>query len=139
VFFFFSRSGYLAGAGQFALTPGMENVPVLHCHGTADPLVLFPMAQKTEARLVQLGHSAYTLRPYEGMAHTVAPHELQDAVQFLQQVLPPDESCVVAPKDPTEMSVRELKAAIAAAGLGDRAIGLVEKSELVKLLTNAPP
>jgi predicted esterase len=32
-------SGYLAGAKEFKLTPGLENVPVMHGHGTADPMV----------------------------------------------------------------------------------------------------
>ena len=37
-------------------------------------------------------------------------------------------------KDPSEMSVKELKEAIRQAGLGQKALGLTEKSEFVKLL-----
>lgn len=32
-------SGYLPAANQFQLTPGLEDIPVLHCHGLADPMV----------------------------------------------------------------------------------------------------
>jgi predicted esterase len=32
-------SGYLAGAKDFKLTPGLESVPVMHGHGDADPMV----------------------------------------------------------------------------------------------------
>lgn len=32
-------SGYLPAASSFRLTPGMEDVPVMHCHGNADPMV----------------------------------------------------------------------------------------------------
>lgn len=32
-------SGYLAGAKEFTLTPGLESVPVFHGHGTSDPMV----------------------------------------------------------------------------------------------------
>lgn len=27
------------GASKFRLTPGLEAVPILHCHGDADPVV----------------------------------------------------------------------------------------------------
>ncbi len=32
-------SGYLPGAGSFRLTGGLENTPILHLHGQADPVV----------------------------------------------------------------------------------------------------
>lgn len=32
-------SGYLPGASKFKLTEGLQQVPVLHCHGDADPVV----------------------------------------------------------------------------------------------------
>ena len=31
--------GYLPAANTFRLTPGLESTRVLHCHGTADPMV----------------------------------------------------------------------------------------------------
>ena len=32
-------SGYLPGRSKFKLSPGLESLPVLHCHGSADPMV----------------------------------------------------------------------------------------------------
>ena len=49
-------------------------------------------------------------------------------------VLPFDADLVIPAKDPSEMSVKELKAAILSAGLQNQARGLCEKSEFVKLL-----
>jgi hypothetical protein len=46
------------------------------------------------------------------------------------------ESCVVKEKEVEEMSVKELKAAIRKGGLGNQAVGLTEKRELVELLKN---
>jgi len=64
-------SGYLAGAKQFKMSEAGKATPILHCHGTADPMVQWGMAQKTHAMLTtDGGHSDYTLKPYEGMAHT---------------------------------------------------------------------
>jgi len=37
-------------------------------------------------------------------------------------------------KDPRDMSIKELKAAIGKAGLGNRAVGFMEKREFVELL-----
>jgi predicted esterase len=33
-------SGYLPAANTFRLTPGFEDLPILHCHGLADPMVV---------------------------------------------------------------------------------------------------
>lgn len=33
--------GYLPAASTFTLTPGLEDTPVLHCHGIDDPVVCF--------------------------------------------------------------------------------------------------
>lgn len=46
------------------------------------------------------------------------------------------ESCVVKEKEVEEMSVKQLKAAIRKGGLGNQAVGLTEKRELVELLKN---
>jgi len=55
-------------------------------------------------------------------------------MEFLKKVVPSDETCNVKTKAPEEMSVKELKATIAAGGLGNQAIGMAEKSELIKLV-----
>ena len=65
-----AMSGYLAGSKQFTLSEAGKATPVLHCHGTADPMVNFAMAQKTESILKEQGVKEYVLKPYAGMQHT---------------------------------------------------------------------
>ena len=60
-------------------------------------------------------------------------------MKFLTKVLPPDISCDVAVQQPEEMSVKELKLAIAQGGLGKQALGLSEKFELIKLVKDNMP
>ena len=124
-------SGYLPAANKFK--PKQFKVPVWHGHGTMDPLVQLPMAEKTKQRLTAAGIENYTLKTYS-IPHSVSPEELKDMMRFLAKVVPPDDSCVVTLKDPKDMSVKELKAAIQSAGLGSKAIGLMEKSEFIKLV-----
>jgi lysophospholipase-2 len=126
-------SGYLAGAKTFQLSNAGKSTPVMHCHGTVDPMVRFAMAEKTQEKLKEQGIENYTLKPYP-IQHTVTHEEIVDALGFLNSVVPPDPSCDIKPKAVEEMSVKELKAAIQAGGLGRQAVGLSEKQELVKLL-----
>eukprot|EP00544_Gedaniella_sp_CCMP2646_P005593 CAMPEP_0202484874 /NCGR_PEP_ID=MMETSP1361-20130828/3835_1 /ASSEMBLY_ACC=CAM_ASM_000849 /TAXON_ID=210615 /ORGANISM="Staurosira complex sp., Strain CCMP2646" /LENGTH=281 /DNA_ID=CAMNT_0049113631 /DNA_START=83 /DNA_END=928 /DNA_ORIENTATION=- len=127
-------SGYLPAASKFQISPGLEDTPILHCHGTADPMVPLAVAQKSQELLAEKGAKEYVLKPYAGVVHTVSMEEIQDVKDFLKRVLPPDDSCKIAVKDPGDMSVKELKAAIRKAGLGQQAVGLMEKQEFVKLL-----
>jgi len=129
-------SGYLVCAKKFRITPGFEGTPIFHGHGTSDPLVLYANALKSLEYLKGQGATDYDLKSYEGMQHTVQQDEIQDWFKFCQKVLPPDESCRIKLKDPAKMSVKELKEAIKNAGLGRQAIGLMEKIEYVKLLTD---
>eukprot|EP00559_Dactyliosolen_fragilissimus_P001051 CAMPEP_0184859904 /NCGR_PEP_ID=MMETSP0580-20130426/4867_1 /TAXON_ID=1118495 /ORGANISM="Dactyliosolen fragilissimus" /LENGTH=220 /DNA_ID=CAMNT_0027356777 /DNA_START=313 /DNA_END=978 /DNA_ORIENTATION=- len=129
-------SGYLPHSAGFKITPDLENTPILHCHGTADPLVRYDMALKTHEHLTNAGATKLSLKEYKGMQHTVLPEEIADVQKFLQELLPSDvgEDCKVKLKDPSEMSIKELKAAIRNAGLGSKAVGLMEKSEFVRLV-----
>lgn len=127
-------SGYLPAAKKFSITEELKNTPVLHCHGESDPMVQYSMAIKTKEHVVEKGGTNYTLKGYPGVVHTVSMEELTDVTDFIKQILPPDESCRIKVKDPSEMSVKELKHAIKKAGLGSKAVGLMEKSEFVKLL-----
>jgi predicted esterase len=114
-------SGYLPAAGKFNLKQ------------SKDPMVQLTMAQKTKQRLTEAGIEDYTLKTYS-IPHSVSPEELLGMMQFIAKVLPPDDSCRIKLKDPREMSVKELKAAIKSAGLGSKAVGLMEKSEFIKLV-----
>lgn len=124
-------SGYLPAASKFR--PKQFKVPVWHGHGTMDPMVQLSMAEKTKERLMSVGIEKYTLETFP-IPHSVSPEELRKMMQFVAQVLPPDDSCKIQLKDPKDMSVKELKAAIKKAGLGSKAVGLMEKSEFVKLV-----
>lgn len=127
-------SGYCPGYSKFKLTEGLEDLPVLHCHGTADPVVQHAWAVQTRDYVQKQGASKYQLVDYPGMGHTASPKEIADATRFLLEILPDDKSACLALKDPRTMSVKELKAAIAQAGLGAKAVGFTEKSEFIDLL-----
>ena len=128
-------SGYLPHASAFHITPGLENTPIFHGHGTLDPLVKLEAANESQSTLIeQHGATNYTLKTYQGLAHSINPQELADVLDFLRKVLPPNEECRIKLKDPRDMSIKELKAAIGKAGLGNRAVGFMEKREFVELL-----
>ena len=126
-------SGYLPAAKKFRIHPGNEHVPVLHCHGTQDMVVAYPLAQKSKIKVQEVGCTSYTIQSYP-IAHTVDKKEIADVLKFLKERLPPDETFQIKLKDVTDMSVKELREAIKKAGLSHKAIGLMEKSEFVRLL-----
>lgn len=127
-------SGYLPCAKKFTITDGLENTPIIHCHGESDPMVQFSMAVKTKEHVIAAGSKSYELKGYPGVVHTVSSEELVDVCKFIAHTLPLDDSCKIKLKDPGDMSVKELKHAIRKANLGSRALGLMEKQEFVKLL-----
>lgn len=127
-------SGYLPAAKQFTVQDGSRDVPIFHGHGESDPMVTVNMARKSKELVTQKGATNYKLKTYPGLVHSVSPEEIQDVKEFLEGVLPPSNECRVKLKDPSEMSVKELRAAIRRAGLGSKAVGMMEKSEFVKLV-----
>jgi hypothetical protein len=82
----------------------------------------------------EMGAENYELKTYPGLVHSVNMDELADVQSFLQTVLPHNDSHKVTLKAPSEMSVKELSAAIRNAGIGSKAVGFMEKSEFVKLV-----
>jgi lysophospholipase II len=126
-------SGYLPAAKLFRIAPGNEDIPVLHCHGTVDMVVSYPLAQKSKNKVQEKGCTNYTIKSYP-IGHTVDMKELSDVLQFLKESVPPDETCRVKVKDVQDMTVKELREAIRNAGLSQKAVGLMEKSEFVRLL-----
>jgi len=127
-------SGYLPQQSMFQITGGLEETPILHCHGTQDPVVAFPLAELSKKALTEVkGAKNYVLKPYP-VQHTVSMEEIAEMESFLTQILPPDESCKIKVKEATDMSIKELKAAIKKAGLSNQAAGFCEKSEFIKLI-----
>lgn len=49
-------SGYLPAAQRFRLTPGLEDIPVFHGHGAADPMVRFQWAEATKSEIEKQVH-----------------------------------------------------------------------------------
>ena len=127
-------SGYLPGASKFKVTPGLEDVPVMHLHGTADNVVIYDHAEKTRKHVTDKGLLSYTVRAFDGVGHTVSPEIMQTALTFLKKVLPDAPDMAIKPKPASEMSVKELKEAIRKAGLYSRSLGFFEKREYVELL-----
>ena len=58
------------------------------CHGEADAMVGFPLAQQTLAFLTENGVDA-TLRAYPGLGHGASEEELEDVAAWLARRLPP--------------------------------------------------
>ena len=75
------------------------------------------------------------MKSYQGLGHSLNEHVIRDAMRFLSERLPNDPSYALPAKDPSEMSIKELKDAIRAAGLSSQAVGFLEKSDFVNLLT----
>lgn len=124
-------SGYLPAAKKFQ--PKQFKVPVWHGHGSMDPMVQYSMAEKTKSRLLEAGVESYTLETFP-IPHSVSPEEIRNMMRFVSQIVPEDSTCQIKLKEPKDMSVKELKAAIKKAGLGSKAVGFMEKSEFIKLI-----
>jgi lysophospholipase II len=133
-------SGYLPHESGFNIANGLESTPIWHGHGVSDPLVKITAANESQSAVKAKGATNYTLKTYPGLAHSVNPQEISDVLSFLQTILPPggggEGEFKVKLKEPSEMSVKELRGAIAKAGLGRLAVGLMEKREFVELLQN---
>eukprot|EP00607_Mallomonas_marina_P010689 CAMPEP_0182421980 /NCGR_PEP_ID=MMETSP1167-20130531/7572_1 /TAXON_ID=2988 /ORGANISM="Mallomonas Sp, Strain CCMP3275" /LENGTH=252 /DNA_ID=CAMNT_0024599663 /DNA_START=405 /DNA_END=1163 /DNA_ORIENTATION=- len=127
-------SGYLPAIERFSLTEGLGDMRVLHCHGTTDPVVSFDKAMATKTTMVLKGLCDYRLQSFPGMPHTVTHEVMSASVAFLSEILPHDQSYALQPKSASDMSVKELKAALRAANLIHKAKGFTEKSEFINLL-----
>eukprot|EP00979_Chaetoceros_neogracilis_P014797 scaffold4898_cov229-Chaetoceros_neogracile.AAC.4 len=127
-------SGYLPAKSQFKITGGLEDVPIMHFHGQSDPMVQVGMATRSQEVVKENGAKNYQLKTYPGLVHSVNEDEIRDVQAFLEKVLPDDEAFRITLKDPSEMTVKELKTAIRNAEIGSKAVGFMEKSEFVRLL-----
>lgn len=74
------------------------------------------------------------LKGYRGLQHSLNQHVIDDALNHIRTLLPFDPALAIKPKEPSEMSIKELKEAIRNAGLSRQAAGFCEKSEFISLL-----
>ncbi|GAQ84075.1 lysophospholipase II [Klebsormidium nitens] len=92
-------SGWLSGSD--VLAKGRRNLdagaleragrlPILHCHGTVDPVVNFQFGKLTAETLKgPLGFSKTKFNAYNGVGHSVSPEEVADIRAWLLEHLPP--------------------------------------------------
>lgn len=80
-------SGYLPLASLFDAERHAANqdTPIFLAHGTSDPVVIFPRAQTTRQKLVELGYEV-EWHTYP-MQHSVCLEEIADIAAFLRKVL----------------------------------------------------
>ena len=127
-------SGYLPAASKFKLTSGLDDIPILHCHGDSDVVVRHDWAVKTKETIVAYGVKNYELKTYNRLGHGINQELQEYAFHFISKCLVDDPSLALKAKEFSEMSVKELKIAIRNYGLGSQAMGFSEKQEFVKLL-----
>jgi len=84
-----SFSGYLPLADSFRnrLKASTLNVPVLLCHGEADPVVPYKWGQLSYSKL-NIEGATVTLKSYPGLQHSACNEEMSDLVNFLKKVIP---------------------------------------------------
>ncbi len=68
------------------------------------------------------------------MPHSVDERVIRQVHSFIESKLPHSAEYLVPLRNPSDMSIKELKSAIREAGLSRQAEGLFEKSEFVQLL-----
>ncbi len=128
-------SGYLPNSSCFAISPELESTSVFHGHCKLDPLVCWDTARESRGIVTSgRGGTDYRLVTYPNLGYSVLPGEVSDVLAFLREVIPPNNTCRLRLKYPVNMSVKELKMAIARAGLSGMAFGFSEKREFIYLL-----
>lgn len=126
-------SGFMPNVSSFTVN-GSENVPVFQTHGTADPVVNMAWGKLTHELIKSKGCTQLEFMELPGIPHSITNEAITKAAAFVCKIIPDDPSKAIAAKDPSSMSVKELRAAIKEHGLEAKARGLSEKSEFVSLL-----
>ena len=121
-------SGYLPAARMFKLTEQGLATPVFHAHGARDPLIKLSVAEKSKHSIIEKGHNSdYMFKVYPHMAHSACQEEMIELVAFLKNIFTTGTA-----KSPKDMSVKELRAALRAAGIRDDAF--LYKHEMIEAL-----
>lgn len=127
-------AGFLPFHDKFRFHEPYSSVPLLHCHSENDPMVPVAAARELADTLVNdFGMTNHTLKtfPHAGFHN----QQMLDAgTAFIASCLPHDEAFIIPPKQPSKMSVKELKMLIAQHGQAQDTKGLLEKHEFVKVV-----
>jgi len=80
-------SAWLPLNRQFSSWGKHKTIPILQCHGDSDPLVLYAFGFATSTFLKN--HCGkFTFKTYPGLGHSSSDAEMDDAKEFLNNVLP---------------------------------------------------
>ncbi|GAB4816537.1 hypothetical protein N2152v2_003583 [Parachlorella kessleri] len=79
-------SGYLPMQHEPVLSGANKSTPVLLCHGTADRMNPYELAQQAAARLEAAG-GVLQFKTYVGLGHSACEEEMDDLRQFLAACL----------------------------------------------------
>ncbi|RLN32351.1 hypothetical protein BBJ28_00019126 [Nothophytophthora sp. Chile5] len=76
----------------FAFAPETADVPLLMCHGEADPVVRFEFGKMSKEKLAEAGVKDIEFHSYPDMEHGACMEELDDVTKWLQRVIPDTQS-----------------------------------------------
>ncbi|CAK7909260.1 acyl-protein thioesterase 1 [[Candida] anglica] len=63
------------------------DTPVFQGHGTADPVIAHEFGQQTSVLFQDLGFKNFKFHSYPGLAHSASEEELEQAMEFIKNVL----------------------------------------------------
>jgi predicted esterase len=81
-------SGYMPIESQIKPTEEAKKTPIFACHGDADGVVQLAWGKDGVEQAKAKGVADVTFKVYEDLPHSADPDELEDALKFLQKVLP---------------------------------------------------
>jgi predicted esterase len=85
----FTATEDLSGLSALRGLPSQPGLPVLLCHGDADPMVRPEWSTATSEKLDELGCSNVDHKWFKGLEHSVNDEELKVVTAWLKEVIPP--------------------------------------------------
>nr|XP_043629367.1 acyl-protein thioesterase 2-like [Erigeron canadensis] len=64
-----------------------SSLPILHCHGKVDDVVLFRYGDKSAEKLTSCGFRNFTFKVYDSLGHYTMPDEMEDVCSWLTSKL----------------------------------------------------
>eukprot|EP00923_Selenidium_pygospionis_P049486 GHVN01085253.1.p1 GENE.GHVN01085253.1~~GHVN01085253.1.p1 ORF type:complete len:288 (+),score=53.44 GHVN01085253.1:843-1706(+) len=84
-----AMSGYLPRSKDAINFIFNKSTPILHCHGTSDPVVKYKWAKKSSDFLKEVGVNI-DFKSYEGLDHGSSDEEVKDVISWINVRLPID-------------------------------------------------